>query len=184
MTILLSCQSKEFIRCEDIAALNSLENSGEKYELLRKAYDNFKGISVYNSELVSLDGDKNLLYNLSGKVTVLNFWFTTCKPCIEEIPYFNELKTTFKDHDVTFISLALNKPETVRAFLKKTPFTWDAYIVDDIKYEYCVSSYPTTIVLDKDKKIIKYAIGGPTDPAALKKNQEDLKALILAHIKS
>ena len=31
----------------------------------------------------------------SGKVTIVNFWYTTCGPCVQELPHFNELASEY-----------------------------------------------------------------------------------------
>jgi thiol-disulfide isomerase/thioredoxin len=37
---------------------------------------------------------------LAGKVVVVNFWATWCKPCKKEIPAFNRVYTRYQDRDV------------------------------------------------------------------------------------
>ena len=39
-----------------------------------------------------------------GKVLIVNFWSTTCVPCMEELPHFNELQNEYKD-DVVVLAL-------------------------------------------------------------------------------
>lgn len=50
----------------------------------------------------SLDGEGNVAENVSfhgllGKVTVLNFWYTDCGPCVAELPNFEEIKQAYGD---------------------------------------------------------------------------------------
>lgn len=35
-----------------------------------------------------------------GKVLIVNFWSTTCVPCMEELPHFDELQKEYKDEIV------------------------------------------------------------------------------------
>lgn len=35
--------------------------------------------------------------NAKGKVMVLNFWYTTCGPCLKELPDFNNAQTIYGD---------------------------------------------------------------------------------------
>src|SRR5688572_30789666 len=37
-------------------------------------------------DLPTLDGTNKKLSDYRGKVVILNFWTTTCKPCLEEMP--------------------------------------------------------------------------------------------------
>src|SRR6266496_4829022 len=54
---------------------------------------------------------------------IVNFWATFCVPCIQEIPYFQELTQKYKSKDVSliFVSLDLKKayPIEVNEMAKK-----------------------------------------------------------------
>ncbi len=50
-----------------------------------------------------LNGGAFRLSEKRGKVVLLNFWGTTCAPCIEEMPYFEQLKTTYPDAEILAI---------------------------------------------------------------------------------
>jgi len=39
---------------------------------------------------------------------VINFWATWCKPCVEELPYFQQLATEYQDQKVRFIFVSLD----------------------------------------------------------------------------
>ncbi len=43
---------------------------------------------------------------LKGKTVYVDFWFTTCPPCIKEIPYTKELQEYFA-HDTTIVFLSI-----------------------------------------------------------------------------
>ncbi len=59
--------------------------------------------------LQTLEGkDFNLNENL-GKLTILNFWATWCKPCVHEIPYFVELYDQYKDDGLQIIGISLDE---------------------------------------------------------------------------
>ncbi len=51
-----------------------------------------------------------LLNKLDDKVYVVNFWATWCKPCIEELPAFEELNKQYKDKNVEVILVSLDFP--------------------------------------------------------------------------
>ena len=66
---------------------------------------------------------KNAMAN-STRPTILNFWATFCKPCLEEIPYFQEALA--KDSSVELILVSLDIPEMYEklpAIAKKYGFT-------------------------------------------------------------
>jgi len=73
---------------------------------------NFKDI---NDSTISLQ-------SLKGKPVVINFWFSACVPCIQEMPALNLLKEKYKNSDVVFLSMTFENGKTVMDFLKKHVF--------------------------------------------------------------
>jgi len=108
-----------------------------------------------------MQGNEVNLESLKGKVVLINFWFTRCQPCIEEIPELNGLVEKYKDNpDVVFLAITHNGKELVDDFLNSHPFDYivipDAQsIVDD----YIVMGFPTNMVLDKLGDIQYHSMG-------------------------
>lgn len=88
--------------------------------------------------------------SLNNKPTLVNLWFTSCAPCIEEMPYLNKLKEKYTDK-VNFISITFNNKTEVENFLKKREFNF-THIVDEKTFlkEKKVPQYPINIFLDKN----------------------------------
>ena len=109
-----------------------------------------------------LNGKKISSNEFKGKVRVLNFWFTGCGPCKQEIPELNELVKKYKSKNVVFLAFALDKDkQLLNKYLKQNPFNYD--IIPDsrnIVETYKVSAYPTHIIVNKDGKIVTRIIGG------------------------
>lgn len=59
---------------------------------------------------VKLDALTSILNNDQDTVYVVNFWATWCKPCIEELPYFEEAHSTFSKQKVRIILVSLDSP--------------------------------------------------------------------------
>ncbi len=53
------------------------------------------------------------------KPTIFNFWASFCKPCIEELPYFQELQKKYDSAGVQLILVSLDLPEAYPARIKK-----------------------------------------------------------------
>ena len=47
-----------------------------------------------------LSGEKFQLSEHRGQVVVINFWAVTCAPCLEELPYYEQLKTAYPDVEI------------------------------------------------------------------------------------
>jgi peroxiredoxin len=110
-----------------------------------------------------LKGDRMRLADLRGKYVLLNFWSTTCAPCIGEIPDLQETYKTFKNDDrVVMISLALDPSEReVKALLKKYQMPWRQVILrgefdDPIARAYKVTGIPNTLIIGPDGKLVGY----------------------------
>lgn len=98
---------------------------------------------------------------LKGKPTIVNFWFTNCPPCIEEIPDLYKLKKDYGD-SVNFIAVTFDSRKRVNKFLEKKPFFNFYHIPDSQKpiNKLKVKSYPLTFLLNKEGKIVN-VYGGP-----------------------
>ena len=102
------------------------------------------------------------LASLRGKYVLLNFWSTTCGPCIGEIPDLQETYRKFKDDDrVVMISLALDSSDRkLKAFVKEREMLWRQVMLpgefdDPIARAYKVSGIPKTLIVGPDGKVAK-----------------------------
>jgi len=94
--------------------------------------------------------------NLTGKFLVVNLWFTTCGPCIEEMPDLNKLKKENENSDVKFLAITFDTKNAVHNFLQKHNFNFT--VIPGAKF-YCdqiTQLYPLTFFVDK-KGIIRFA---------------------------
>ena len=117
-----------------------------------------KPLADFNFEDVL--GNKLQKKNLTGKVIVINLWFTTCGPCIREMPLLNKLVDAYKDTNVVFIAPALDSREEVERFLKKRTFNYQV-VPDQQAYsvQLRVQSFPTHIIADKNGIIRQIEVG-------------------------
>ena len=123
-------------------------------------------------DLVGSDETFNVQENAEdGRVTVLNFWFTTCGPCLEELPYFYQVAKDYADQvsvvavhieqrnvDVTdFIQNDSGHPEWSDGTML---IGWDtaSYCLKLFKIQAC----PVTVVVDADGVITDRFVGGLT----------------------
>ncbi len=114
--------------------------------------------------VTDLDGNSFKLSDLKGKVVVINFWFTKCGPCVQEMPELNQLTEDFKDKDVKFLAITFNKKELIEQFIEDTTFDFTLIPnANDVITMYRVQSYPTSIVINKEGEIIAKEIGYRTN---------------------
>lgn len=110
----------------------------------------------YNWEFETVEGKKNNLANYKGKVIFLNLWATWCPPCVAEMPSIQELYDKYKNNDqVAFIIVSSEKPEKVKAFMKKRGFTFPVKITHyQMPKPFYTKSIPTTFLVSKSGKIV------------------------------
>ena len=95
---------------------------------------------------------------------VVNFWATWCKPCVGEMPYFEEANTKFAAQKVKVVFVSLNYPREVAVvdkFVKQKKIQSDCYLldagnpnvwIDKIEPEWG-GSIPATIIYKNAKKV-------------------------------
>jgi thiol-disulfide isomerase/thioredoxin len=109
--------------------------------------------------LTDLNGKKILLKELNGKPTLVNFWFTSCAPCIDEMPILNKIYEKYKE-DYNFVAVTFEPQDKVLKFLDKHKYKF-LHIVDSRKFtdELGIQSYPVNLFLDKNG-VVRYSRNG------------------------
>ncbi len=133
-----------------------------------------------NSTFVLLDGSKQTTADLKGKVTLVNFWATSCVTCVAEMPKviatYNKYKA--QGYDTMAVAMSYDPPSYVVNYTetRKLPFK---VAIDNTgavaKAWGDVQLTPTTYLVNKRGEIVKQYVGEP-DFAALHQLIEKLLA--------
>lgn len=109
-----------------------------------------------------LTNKKEELPRTTKKIQFYNFWFSSCGPCIAEMPMFDHLGKKYQK-EVEFNAVNFEKPNEIIEFLKGNDFNFQQYHLGrkEIHNLSVTLGYPTTIIV-KDEKIIYCSHGGPT----------------------
>ncbi|HFA47892.1 MAG TPA: TlpA family protein disulfide reductase [Bacteroidetes bacterium] len=122
---------------------------------------------------------------LKGHLSIINFWFTSCPPCIAEIPAFNYLVDKYKNRNINFISFCNENEKDIREFLESREFKFEVIPNGRTIYREVFKThwgYPFTLVVDEKGKIIKAFGGGYGDEErAFEEVINLLEPLILKH---
>lgn len=116
--------------------------------------------SIVDSEDIlfkSMDGQIVNIKDQQGKVVFINFWATWCPPCVAEMPSIQKLYSTFKDDkSILFLMVDMdNEPEKSQKFMDKRKFDLPVYTpASSIPPILFTRSLPTTVVLNKNRKIV------------------------------
>ena len=145
--------------------------------LFSVAYANAQ--TVYDFELTDLNGNMVKLSDFKGKVILLDFWATWCKPCQKAIPFLNSLHNDYGHSDFVLIGVNLDQrksPPEVQGFLELFNAEYLNVIGSrDVMGRYKVYAMPTTVLIDRDFKEAKRFVGLPPQAEGdLRKRIEDL----------
>lgn len=73
---------------------------------------NVAGKPAPDFTLDSIDGEQVSLSDFKGKsVVILDFWETTCDPCLKEMPHLVKLYEKYKDKGLVVLAVSLDGPD-------------------------------------------------------------------------
>ena len=103
--------------------------------------------------LNDIDGKKVQLSDFKGKVIVLNFWSTTCAPCVAEIPSLNSLYRDLKGNGLIVLGISLDRSvKPVKHLADKLhiayPLLMDSQ--QDVYFDsYALFGQPISVIIDR-----------------------------------
>ncbi|MGX5652820.1 MAG: redoxin [Hydrogenophaga sp. SCN 70-13] len=133
-----------------------------------------------DSTFVLLDGSQARTADLQGKVTLVNFWATTCVTCVKEMPALvaTHQKYAPRGYETMAVAMSYDPPAWVVNFVqsRQLPFKVALDNTGEIAKAWGdVKLTPTTYLLDKQGRIVKRYVGEP-EMDALHKLIEELLA--------
>jgi peroxiredoxin len=113
-----------------------------------------------------LDGSQGSIAQLRGKVTLVNFWATSCTTCVKEMPQIVATHEKYKARGFETLAVAMSydPPAYVANFAesRKLPFKVAIDNTGSIARQFGeVRLTPTTYVLNKRGEIVKRYVGEP-----------------------
>jgi peroxiredoxin len=132
--------------------------------------------------LPSLDGKNISLSDYAGKsVVLIDFWSTTCDPCLVEMPHIVAIYEKFKAKGFIVLAVSLDGPETrsqVSAVVHDKKMTFPVLLDEETSV---VARYnpkkdmPFSVLIDKNGNIVKKMSGyNPGDEEKLAQEVEKL----------
>jgi peroxiredoxin len=133
-----------------------------------------------DSTFVLLDGSKKTTADLRGKVTLVNFWATSCTTCVAEMPKIIQTYNKYKDKGFQTLAVAMSydPPSYVVNYVQTRGLPFDVAIDNTgavAKAWGDVRLTPTTYLINKRGEVVKTYVGEP-DFAALHALIEKLTA--------
>ncbi len=121
------------------------------------------GTTAEDFRLVDLEGKSQSLSQYRGKVVLVNFWATWCKPCTTEMPAMQATYDQLRDKG--FVVLAINELEDdakVREHIKQYGHTFPVLMDRDNKVanQFGVFGLPVSVFIDEKGVVQEYIKGG------------------------
>jgi len=140
-----------------IMAIISLSCTKDKKQAIQ-------GGSAPDFSLSDLSGKEYRLSDLRGKVVLLEFWATWCPPCRESIPAMNELYKKYNEKGLLLLGISVDKGQNIAedllSFVREYSISYPVLLdTKNINNIYGIYSIPTTVLIDKEGKIVLKNIG-------------------------
>lgn len=133
-----------------------------------KLMDTKIGAQVVKFAYPDIDGKKIALDDLKGKVVVIDLWATWCGPCREEEPFWEKLNEEFKDREVAFVGISVDKDKSKWETYMKRKHMKGLQIYagegDVLSKAYKVTGIPRYILIDKKGNLISADSPRPSNP--------------------
>lgn len=166
--------------------LELYNSSSNKSEII-KDNSNIENENKDDNKIMSIDfnlydqyGKEHKLSEYRGKTVFLNFWATWCPPCRGEMPHIEDLYKEYNKNQDEVVILGVASPnlgnegseEDIKEFLNQNKYNFPVVMDKDgaLAYQYGISAFPTTFIIDKDGYVTQYV------PGAMDK--ETMKSLI------
>ena len=172
--------------CKDIETIRGIEEELAAIEKEIAEADSANGGSSESDESISLfqdftgkdldgkDVDESVFKN--NKVTVVNFWFSGCKPCVGELSKLNELNEKLKEMGGEVVGINMDTLDNNEAGIKEAKeimkaqgasyknLTFDSNsTVGNYAGKGNIMAFPTTVLVDKDGNIVGEPFMGGID---------------------
>jgi len=149
--------------CQKLSAYNTFVAS---------TFDNLNNKPFASLELEDTSGNTFNTSSLLGKTIYVDFWFTTCPPCVKEIPYSTTLQKFFaNDTNVVFLNICIENIDQKPAWKQmiKTKEMHGIHLFYarnrpqkiNLLREYKIT-FPTYLLVNKEMKITGYDAPRPS----------------------
>jgi len=109
--------------------------------------------------LKSLSGTTVALDGFKGKAVFLDFWETSCGPCVSEMASIKRLADSLSNENVAFLLAARDSESRVREFVQKHPIGLPIYLASQGTPDMPDSPMPATYILNAQGVVVFQQIG-------------------------
>jgi peroxiredoxin len=125
-------------------------------------------------------GETLSLSSLKGKIVLIDFWASWCKPCRMENPNVVKLYNKYKDKGFEILGVSLDREKSAwLQAIKEDNLTWKhvsdlAFWNSSVVKQYNINGVPYTVLVDREGRIIAKGLRGPQLEKKLEEIFKDL----------
>jgi peroxiredoxin len=114
----------------------------------------------------TVDGEAISSERLRGRLTLVNFWSTTCAVCMQEMPRVVQMYRDFHEggFDVVAVAMPYDRPDWVLDYRQRKALPFKVAIDFDGKVNRAfggIEVTPTSFLIDARGKIVQRIVGAP-----------------------
>lgn len=110
-------------------------------------------------EITTYNGKPLQLSKLRGKVVLLDFWATWCRPCLQAMPHLQKLYTKYRSQGLEVIGLTTQEKGNPEAVAQKLNISYTIANGNKVADQYKINGLPFAVIIGRDGKIIDYFNG-------------------------
>ena len=127
---------------------------------------------------VTKDGEYFTLDDIKGKVVLLDFWASWCKPCESAVPTLRRLSRKYGKEQFVVISISSDQTEQAwQAFISQHSMEWPQVLDKDRKINrlFKVAAIPTYVLIDSEGIMQSLVVGTRFDSELESQIKKNLK---------
>ena len=112
--------------------------------------------------LADLDGNRLSLGDLRGRPVIVNFWASSCAPCVEEFPLLTAALATHRGDGLAVVGILVrDSSEGAREFMARMGATWPSAMDpgDAVASQYGIIGPPDSFFIGRDGFVVSRQIG-------------------------
>lgn len=114
--------------------------------------------------VTDIDGVSHSLSDYGGKVLVIDFWATYCKPCVKKLREYESISQMYKEKNVAFLALSMDQSdEVIKGWRQQNDVNFPLARLNEATRQAffgdtALVSIPQMRIVDQ-KSIIRYSFG-------------------------
>ena len=122
-----------------------------------------RGSAAPDFTLSQLSSDSPIsLSDLRGRVVLVNFWATWCKPCEDEIPAMERLYRVLHPEGFELLAISVGEePSVVREFCDRLGVTFPVLLDTEkqVASDWQTFAFPESLLVDRDGTVLERYVG-------------------------